>query len=259
VKEAGVLGIQAIFLFLLLWSGPTWADGGPQAPCSLEAVPAFPALGMAPAVQSWAPSDLPAGWVPPACAGWGERKPALLTALSGRFQHDGTVDDLLARFAAVSAWRGIRYWSVTDHRWEILITDAAALAGQDPSRRRADFTSADMQVDADLYFLNRDNRSSAPVVYRMRVEQRTPTQVVLTIGNVGTVWWFVLPIFAPGDLLATYVLKQLSPGVWGYYSLSDVREGVFGGSHAASYENRAVAIYRHVVGVPTDQEPPARR
>jgi hypothetical protein len=79
------------------------------------------------------------------------------------------------------------------------------------------------------------------------------------LGHFDLMAAFVLPLFAPGDLLATYVLEKLSPGVWGYYSLSDAREGVFGGRHEASYENRAVAIYRHMVGIPTDQEPPARR
>ena len=45
---------------------------------------------------------------------------------------------------------------------------------------------------------------------------------------------------------------------WGYYSLSGAREGAaLLGSHGSSYLNRAMAIYRHLAGLPGDQGPPA--
>jgi hypothetical protein len=47
--------------------------------------------------------------------------------------------------------------------------------------------------------------------------------------------------------------------VWGYYGLWGIRAGALTSGHEASSVNRALAFYRHVAGIPTDQEPPAAR
>jgi hypothetical protein len=58
-----------------------------------------------------------------------------------------------------------------------------------------------------------------------------------------------------------YFLNRESDNVWQYYSM--VRTGRnasrLATGHEASAINRAVAFYRSLVGVPTNQEPPAAR
>lgn len=153
--------------------------------------------------------------------------------------------------------RGTRYWSITDHRWETLITDSAAVEASNRDRRRADFSVAELKAGQDLYFVQQDNRSSGEVTYRMRIEDAGPDRFAITMENVSTASLFLFTLFEPGDLEATHIVQRLSPTSWGYYSLSGVREsGLLPGSQAASNVNRAAAIYRHIAGVPSDQNPP---
>jgi hypothetical protein len=197
--------------------------------------------------------------VPAGCIGWAASHFTVLTAIAAYFQFDGSIDDLLARFGAVSGWRGIIYWSVTDGRWDTLITDAAALDGPNHQQRRADFTLSELKAGTDLYFMQKDNRSLGAVVYRMRVTAMEPTSLIVTIDNVSAVSLFVFTLFDPGDLESTYIFRRVSSKSWGFYSLSGVREGrAVIGNHEASYLNRAAALYRHLVGIPGDQEPPLR-
>jgi hypothetical protein len=58
-----------------------------------------------------------------------------------------------------------------------------------------------------------------------------------------------------------YFVERRAPGVWGFYSLTRTRMAsrLLPHGSSASYINRAVAFYRLVAGIPTDQEPPAER
>ena len=242
---------------ILVWPFVARSDNGPIVPCG---APPYPPFAEPPNVRNWHASDLPAGWVPASCVGWASQHFTVLTALAGRFGFRGDADDLLARFGAQSAWRGMRYWSVMDKTWNVLITDASALAGPGDRQRRRDFTVAEMKSGAELYFLQQDNRSSNPVVYRMRVMATEPTRLVVAIENVSPVTMLLFTLFGPGDLEATYVFQQLAPAIWGYYSLSGAREGAAViGNQDASYINRAAAIYRHLIGILGDQGGPLAR
>jgi hypothetical protein len=246
----------------LVVAGPVAAnpDSGPIAPCGPNSAAPYPAFAEAPNVRNWRAGDIPAGWAPAACIGWASQRFTVLTALAGRFRFRGGIDDLVARFGAQSAWRGIRYWSVLDKTWNTLITDASALTGGRDGQRRPDFSVAEMKSGAELYFLQQDNRSSNPVVYRMRVTEAEPTRMVVTMENVTAVSLLLFTLFGPGDLQSTYVFEQLAPDTWGYYSLSGARESyAVIGDQDASYVNRAAAIYRHLIGIPGDQGPPLAR
>jgi hypothetical protein len=58
-----------------------------------------------------------------------------------------------------------------------------------------------------------------------------------------------------------YFLDRESENVWRYYNIvrigKNANQMMTGNEYSAV--NRAVAFYRHMVGIPTDQEPPATR
>jgi hypothetical protein len=166
---------------------------------------------------------------------------------------------LLARFGAVSALPTIRYWSVSDKKWEDLITRASALAGPDPRQHRPDFAPAEMIGGADLFFAQDDNRSTGDVVYRLRVREFAPDRLVVATENISPVRYLLLSLAGAGDLQAVYFLQRLAGEEWGYYSLVRTGAGAsaLAAGHAASYVNRAVAFFRHLAGLPAAQDPPA--
>ncbi|HWA79142.1 MAG TPA: DUF6675 family protein, partial [Acetobacteraceae bacterium] len=208
-----------------------------------------------PRFRVWHASDLP-NWHPSACFGWPPGDFTILTVLSGAFAFDGTGDDLLARFGAVSAFKGIQYWSRSDDRWETFITDAAALEDASPRGRRADFTLDELKAGGDLYFLRADDRSSRPVVYVLHVDEATPDRIVVRIGNVSPVMAFIVTAFDAGAIRSTYILEKTAPGRWGYYAMTELDEGLMViGNYEEDYRTRNLAIFRHLAGIPTDQAP----
>lgn len=249
--------VALLAALVLLHAAEARSESGPIPPCGTVTEAPYPDFADPPNARDWHERDLPSTWTPPSCVGWQHSRFTLLTALAGRFRFDGSAEELLAKFGAQSAWRGIQYWSATDGRWEVLIEDAAALEAADSQRRRPDFALPELESGAEVYFLQADNRSSGPVIYRMRVLAIEPERLVVAIENVSTVWLFIFPIYNSGDLQSTYIIRKLASGSWGYYSLTGVRErSVLTGSNDASYLNRAAAIYRHLIGVPGDRDPP---
>jgi hypothetical protein len=217
----------------------------PGVPCAGK--PALPPYSDPVSVRTWSTADLQ-GWTPPACLRWPRSRFRLVVALAGRFSHQGGADSLLARFGAVSALSGLRYWSVTDKAWRVLITRAGSRSGHD-------FTAQEMKRGTDLLFEEEDSRSSGAVSYRMRVLESTPDRIVIETENVSPVKAFLMTLFPPGSLRASYVLERQAPGTWGFYGISAT------GAEAsvlasASYINRAAALYRHFIGVPPDRDPP---
>ena len=188
---------------------------------------------------------------PPACLGWPAGKSKLVVALAGKFRHEGNADALLARFGTISAMRGLRYWSVTDKAWRVLITHAAALGGRD-------FTPDEMKRGTELYFEEEDSRSSGPVRYRMRVREARPDRIVVETENASPVRGWLVTLFPAGSLRAVYFLQRLDGGTWGLYGLSSTGEeaSALAGVSEASYINRAAALYRYFIGVPPDRDPP---
>ncbi|TDH59122.1 hypothetical protein E2C06_29100 [Dankookia rubra] len=118
---------------------------------------------------------------------------------------------------------------------------------------------AEMVPGADLYFAQKDSRSSGEVIYRMRVLDHGPSRVAIAVENITAVRFLLVPLFAPSDLRCTSYLERLSPEVWGYYGLWGIRAGAQTSRHEALSVNRALAFYRHLAGIPTNQEPPAAR
>jgi hypothetical protein len=224
--------------------------------CVLAPPPAFAAVGTPPSVTVW--KEDAARWTPPACLGWPEGKASLVVALAASFRHDGDAASLLARLGAISTLRGLRYWSVRDAAWRSLVVDAAALSEPRAGSRRADFATAEMQAGAELFFEQHDNRSSSPVVYRMRVLEAGAERIVVETENVSAVRTLLVTLFPPGALRGASLVERRAPGVWHFYGVSwaGAEASPLAGLSEASYVNRAAALYRHFIGVASDGEPP---
>ncbi len=200
-----------------------------------------------------------AKWVPPTCTGWRREGSEVGAALAGSFRFGGTTADLLARFAAVSTLRGIRYWSVSDRSWKTLIESAAAVADPNLRTPRQDFAIAEMISGNVLYFVQRDNRSSGDVLYAMRVREVGPDRLRIDIENASAMKLYMFSLYQPGELQSSFFIERLAPDIWGFYSLSRSvnTPSLLPGDPGRSSANRAIAFYRHFIGEQTDHDPPA--
>jgi len=234
----------------------------PQPPCAGAAAPAYPAPEAAPAIAIWHAADLEQGkWQPPGCTGWpSSSRSKLVIALNASLRFDGDIGGLLARVGMISALPKVQYWSTTDKMWRPLAYDASALTGPDAKTRRSDFSPSELIKDADLYYWDNDSRSGE-ATYRLRIYESTPDRAVIASENVTPIRRFLLTLFQPGALQSVIFIQRVSPGIFGVYILSRTGEGTsaFADGHAESYVNRAVAVYRQLAGIKTDQEPPAAR
>ena len=223
------------------------AHAQPQPPCDGTTPMPLPAKpGDAPAVATWSEVR----WDPPACLAWQGGKFRMLIALAGTFRHGGDAAALLARLGAISKRKGLQYWSVRDKAWRVLIEDAAALAAPQAGQRRTDFTPAEMRAGAELHYEETDNRSSTPVVYRMRVLEATMERVVVETENLSPIRAFMVTVFPAGSLRAAYFLERRDAATWMVYGLSSTggEASALAAGSVKSYVNRATAFYRYLAG-----------
>ena len=236
---------------------------GPQPPCGDGQIPLYPVyqgLDDLAIVKSWSKSDLSPDWKPPACTGWAEVGFTTLVTIAARFPHTSEGSGLFRQIGAISELAGMRYWSTTHKQWRKLIVDAHALTGLQSGRRRGDFTPDEMKEGKVLYFEQVDNLSGK-AIYRMHIVEASDKRLVFAVENVSTMRYFLIPILHPGDLQSMYFLDRESDSVWRYYSIVRTGKnanGLITGNESSSV-NRAVAFYRHLVGIPTAQEPPGAR
>lgn len=158
------------------------------------------------------------------------------------------MDAVLSRIAAISSYKGMRYWSVTDQRFEPLIKDAFAVEGSASKNTRSDFTPTEMQVGRELFFTELDNRSSDPVLYRMSVIERGPDRIVVDITNTNKVRRLLFTVFQPGDLRTALFISRAKDGTWTCYALSGFHPTALTGllDNHKSQVNRLLALYAHI-------------
>jgi len=232
-------------------------DTLPRTPCEGDApLPAYAEAGAAPTLQSW--SDLE--WQPPACLVWPAARYPFVIAVTGRVQR---VDEatLRRRIGAIATMRGLPYWSVTENASRVLIRDATALTAAEGARR-TDFTADEIRSGAILHFVEEDNRSSEPVVYRMHVLEAGPDRIIVETANVTPISSFLVTLFPPDALRAAYILSRLEANTWGLYavSVSTAKASNLVKLARASYANRARALYGHYAGeAPPGGDPEAPR
>ncbi len=251
-------GSRFVFLAALLCQTHIDAQSGPQPPCGQEPVPPYPDLEHSATVKLWSKSDFGQDWPPPACTGWQAVGFTTLVTTVARFRYTSEMEGLIRHTGAISGLTGIRYWSNTHKQWRTLIEHAYALTGEHDGRRRADFTPAEMKEGAVLYFEQVDNLTGKGI-YRMHVAEVSANRLVFDIENVSTMRYLLIPVLHPGEMQSIYYLDRESENVWRFYSMVRTgrnANGLIAGNESSAI-NRAVAFYRHIVGIPTGQEPPA--
>jgi hypothetical protein len=249
-----------VFTAVLLCQAPCSAQTGPQPPCGNSPVPIYPSLNSPPTVKFWSQPDLGGNWTPPACTGWTGAGFATLVATAARFRYTSGAEGLLRHVGAISERAGMRYWSTTHRQWQTLVVSAHALTASKAGHNRQDFTPTEMTVGEALYLEQGDNLSGT-AIYRMRVDEASPTRIVFDVENVSTMRYLFVTLFHPGEMQSIYFLDRESDGVWRYYSIARTGPNAsrLAAGHEASSINRAVAFYRSLAGIPTDQDPPAAR
>jgi hypothetical protein len=95
----------------------------------------------------------------------------------------------------------------------------------------------------------------------MRIAEASAGRLVIDVQNVSVVRHSFVTLFHPGEMQSIYFLDRESGNVWRYYSIARTGRNAsrLTAGHESSSINRAVAFYRSLVGIPTDQEPPAAR
>jgi hypothetical protein len=242
----------------LCGEGSSRADAGPQPPCGSATFPPYPDLENSPAVRTWDRAESGRDWIPPACTGWTDSGFTTLVVVAARFRHVSGTEGLLRRIGAISEHAGIRYWSTTHKRWQILIIKSHALSDATGDRRREDFSPFEMAEGKSLYFQQEDNLVGK-AIFRMRIRSASPDRLVFDTENIGTMRYLLLPMFPPGGMQTITFLDRESQDVCRYYSITRTGRNanlLIAGNEASSI-NRAVAFYRYLAGIPTDREPPA--
>jgi hypothetical protein len=249
-----------ILLSLLLSQVHLYAQSGPQPPCGNESTPLYPGLDESTIVKSWSRSEVGSDWKPPACTGWTAPGFTTLVTIAARFHYTSEAAGLLRHIGAISELTGMRYWSTTHKQWQTLIVNAYALTGLPPSQRREDFKPDEIKEGNVLYFEQVDNLSGK-AVYRMHVAEASENRIVFEVENVTAIHYLFVTLFHPGEIQSVYFLDRESENVWRYYGIMRTGRNTnrLVASNEASAINRAIAFYRSLVGIPTDQEPPAAR
>jgi len=154
----------------------------------------------------------------------------------------------------------MRYWSVTHNHWQTLIVTAHALTVPQAGRRRQDFTPAEM-TQGKVFYLEQTDNLSGTAIYRLSIQEASADRIVYSLENVSVMRYLLVTLFDPGEMQSIYFLDRESDNVWRYYSIARTGRDSsrLTAGHAASSINRAVAFYRWLAGVPTDQDPPAAR
>lgn len=247
---------------LALLASPSWGATTELAPpllsheCQQSAPAHFPAPGQAPEARVFRSEadGLPAKAV---CIAHGPPGSTLWVSVAGTMSNAATAEAVLARFGALSQMRQIKYWSISDQMWRPLFASAAALTGPG-GKERDDLSLEELKRASPLYFEQADSRTSRKVVYELRVLRADRDGFVVSTVNVSPLQWWGITAYKPGDLDTRYFFERAAAGAWQFYSLARMPPGgrLFN-AQDGSYINRAVAMYRFLLGVPTDAEPPA--
>jgi len=223
--------------------------------CGQAPPPPYPPYDRPPLVHSWLAGGRQDGPAPD-CTGLARRDPELLIRLVGSYVGPGDLAAQLLRLGAVSTLEGMGYWSFTDRRRLTLIEQAFAVDSPVTRRPRPDFTLEELRRGDELYFMQRDNRSSALVPYGLRVLPTGPESLLLRVENVGDIKVMGLTLVAAREVQWAVGIERLGGTRYGYRSLLAVQRLRLGPAdrHRLSNLARAVAMFDLLAGQQTEVE-----
>lgn len=214
--------------------------------------PPYGELGEPPSVATWRDIGPVSG---ANCEALIQEPMALVIALAGRFQNTGSVEDIASRIGAISLTKGLPYWSTTEQRWRVLVSEAFALEGPDANTARPDFTADEILSGRTLYFAQNDTRSTGTNIYGITANSADRDHFSLEIKNITAVRLSFLTLYKPRDLLSAHLVERINQDVWSYYGVFMVKSGPVDG-HEKSFINRSAAFYRFLIDESAGQIPP---
>ena len=225
--------------------------------CEISVQPQYAALDSPPIAQVSRTTGDAAGPVGAGCFAKSDSV-ALWVTVAGVIRTSDSWSNYLRRFGAITQLLGAQYWSTTEQKWRPLVSSAYAVGAENSTQPRADYSPAELATGVDRYYRITDTRSGRDVTYRIRLRVSQPGRMVVETTNVEPIKKWGITVYAADGLHTVYFLNERSPGVWAYYSITRVLPGSFlAEGHEKSYINRAVALYRHYVSLPTNAEPPS--
>ncbi|HZP98725.1 MAG TPA: DUF6675 family protein [Reyranella sp.] len=225
-------------------------------PCQGPPRPGYGEIGGAPAIATWSEADSRA-WQAAPCLQWNAgAHPRMVTALAASL-HATSLDDLLARYGALSRYNTIRYWSTLRQAWDELVSHAGFTDGPAANYSHPDLTPDQFATGREFYYYEIDHVGRT--VHRLTVRRRTADSVELATENLTPVRFGIFTIFEPHALRTATFIDRRGPNDWGYYQTIGVGEGsdFIAVRSASPYINRLTAFYRYMAGIPTDSLPPA--
>ena len=224
--------------------------------CGNAPPPAYPAFDKPALVDSWL-RDGHLDGAAPDCNGLRSRDVELLVRVTARFHAalDGVA--MLGRLGAVSALKGMPYWSYTDKKRQLLVSESYAVDNPVSMKARADFSAAELRSGALLFFAQSDNRATTLTPYSLQLLSHSPDRLVLRVENVADLRYMGLKVVAAHELQWVVALEPLANGHWGYRSLLGIGRLGIGRAeqHRLSNLARSVAMFDHLAGRQTDIEP----
>jgi hypothetical protein len=257
-KCVALFAVFSVLLFADLALAATLSQF-PRPPCVAQPVPSYPPPGEAPNVKLWTGSDLGSGWTAPTCTPWPDGAATIVVGLAADSNYRAGADALLIRIGAISSLSEVRYWSVTDKKWNNMFVRATALDGLGSKKPRGDFSAAELRAGSNLYFVAADTRSGRDAISRLHVVAADGAHIVVETENITPLRWGLFTYTAPGSFQTWYFLDRDAGDTWRFYSLTRVlyASPLFASVISnKSYINRAVAMYRHFLNLPTDRGPP---
>ena len=213
--------------------------------------PDYSESGKSPNVAVW--HDLPD--TPSSCTGLKQSNATIVVAIAARFNHNGTMADIAARAGAVSAMKGLSYWSVTDQSWRKLISKSVALNSSNSKDSRPDFTTAEVLSGQTMYFAQNDTRTWGTNTYSFSTVSSSASRLVLKSENITPIRLGPITLFKPNAIQNLVIVSQIDKTTWSYYSLVSIKDA-FLAANEKSLINRQAAAYRFFIGQAADQEPP---
>ena len=231
-------------IFSLACYSNTFAASMPACPShNTEAYPPYAGANSPPSVATWRGLKRLA----PECRTTLQGAAELTVAFASLFTIAGPIDDIAERLGAVSATKGLKYWSVTDQDWRLLISDAYAIESENGSVRRADFTDKELLSGETLYFAQNDTRTWGLNKYSLQVVSSSANHMVVVSQNISSLSIGPIKLFEPGATNTVVFINRLDANTWRYFNLTTIKNSRLP-VQEKSVINRQAAFYRLLIG-----------